>query len=67
VPEGGAVTLAYTDADERGTERTFATSALEEGDTHSLGAVGTGLGGFEVSCVMEQGVLVRAVRETGPT
>lgn len=67
VPEGGAVTLAYTDADERGTERTFATSALEEGDTHSLCAVGTGLEGFDVSCVMEQGVLVRAVRETGPT
>ncbi len=65
VPEGGAVTVAYTDADEHGVERTFATSELRDGDTHSLGAIGLGLDGLEVSCVIERRALVRAVRDGG--
>jgi hypothetical protein len=63
VPEHGAVTVAYTDADERGVERTFSTSALREGDTHSLGAIGTALDGLEISCSIEEGALVRVIHD----
>jgi hypothetical protein len=63
VPERGAVTLAYTDADDRGVERTFATSALREGDTHSLGAIDAALDGLEISCAIDHGALVRVVRD----
>jgi hypothetical protein len=57
------VTVAYTDADERGVERTFSTSALREGDTHSLGAIGTALDGLEISCSIEEGALVRVIHD----
>lgn len=67
VPEHGAVTVAYTDADERGVERTFATSALHEGDTHSLGAITAGLDGLEIACSVEEGALVRVIHDRAAT
>jgi hypothetical protein len=61
MPEGGAVTVTYTDADALGVERTFATSELRDGDTHSLGTTSVDLGGLEVSCVVERDALVRVL------
>ena len=62
-PLGGGLTIAYTDADERGVERTFATSDFREGDSFSLGSAPSPVEGPRASCAIRGNALVRVLRE----